>query len=643
MNIKGKFLLGLTGLLLVGNGVGLNAGDYSFSGYLPEVVKEPGAVVITIDTPAQQKKFYIHYKTEGTDIYQVRKMKTGKQGNHYHRLSTNHLYGNTVEYFIAKTDKPDPDTLLPVFTITGFAGNGSPEIYFLDAGPGAKGGSDGSKFKFPLDIETSLSTTTRVYDNRTSPGEPFDANGNIGLSRTISGKKSRFDFDTGFSYTHHVDEPDKKINLEDMKVKFKSGKHSFSAGDLAIRNSKFTASSLNRRGLRYKMEGKRFYLGSFFTNAQQKSGFSGFGVPAADAHIFGAEAGFRVGKSGKLHGMFMTGKDNLKSKTVVSADKGYREGSVYSIRGEFKLLKKKLDLKGEFAHSSFGEGAESGSIEKNDDNAWRAEAKFRRGILSCSADYSKIGRHFSSIGNLFLSNDRQGLNSKIDLEIKSFSANLGYKDQKTNVNDEVQPMKHTKDIRTDFTWIIDNRFTVGGSFSLNNLAYDKSSGEETGSEEMNTIQYEANLGYAAGPTGIMFNLGKTESLHFSSDIDASVNIRLKFGKVLSLSPRFSYQSNKDIIDGTTSRIYNAYINGKLTLVPDYFSLTITLSGGKNVYPDGDSTNFTANGNLYLALARLFKQKIKPTLSLKSKYQNRRSKNGSKKSYVIFYLQFDLSF
>jgi hypothetical protein len=110
-----------------------------------------------------------------------------------------------------------------------------------------------------------------------------------------------------------------------------------------------------------------------------------------------------------------------------------------------------------------------------------------------------------------------------------------------------------------------------------------------------------------------------------------------------VSPTFSYQANKDFIDQTTSKIYNAYINGTLTFIPEYFSMTFNLSGTKNVYSDGESTNVTARGNLKFRMAKLFKQKIKPTLSLKSKYQSRKSKSGSKKSYVTFYLQLDISF
>lgn len=627
----------------------LNAGKYSFSGLLPKVTKTPAAVVIKIDTPAPRKKMYIHYRTQGLEDFQVRMMKRDTRGNLYYRLPTGNLYGDSIEYFISHSDKPVPASLFPVFTVVDFSGRESPAIYFQGGGTGSKQGQAaskrGSKFKFPIDVSPALSASLRVHDTKEDPGEAFDANGNIGLSKIISGKKSEFEFESNISYTHLPDEDDNKFNLEDMKVRFESGKHSFSAGDLNINNSKFTAKSLNRRGLRYKMRGKRLTVGSFFINMQQKKGFKGFGPPPGDSHIFGAEAGFKLGKTGKLHGMFMTGLDNLNSETIVSADdeNAFRKGTVYSIRGEFKLMKKKLDVKGEFAHSTFGSGPDSDGVEKKSGNAWIAQAKFRKGIITANAKYKKIGRYFSSIGNLFMKNDREGLDSGMRLAIKSFSADLKYRDEKTNINDTVQPMKHSREIKTSFNWIIKNRFTIGGRFSLNNLDYDKSSGEETGSEGMETIQYGTTLGYAAGPNSIIFELGKTESKRFSSDIDGSLSIVLKFGKVLKLSPRFSYQSNKDFTDQTKSKVYNAYIKGTLTFIPKYFLMTFSLSGTSNVYDDGTSSTVTAKGNLKFLMAKLFKKKIKPTLALKCKYKKKKNKKGVKKDDTTFYLQFDISF
>ncbi|NIM80372.1 MAG: hypothetical protein GTN53_19095 [Candidatus Aminicenantes bacterium] len=653
MKMKQKSIVLLIVLFLFCSGWFLHSGSssYSFSGYLPKVDKQNDSLVIKIDTLREQNDFYIYYRTKGLKNYQVRKMKTGKEGNVYYQLSTANLYGDTLEYFIVENgsnvsysnSNSSSKTITPVFTVTRFTDKESPEIYFQDPGAGANGAaSSGSKFQFPVKIGASLSTTAQIHDDSDYPGEKFDATGNIRLYRNIVKEKYQFDFDTNFAYMHHPSETESKVNLSDMKVQLKTGSHSISAGDLFINSTEFTTSSLNRRGLHYEMEGKTLYLGSFFTNSQQKTGFEGFGIPPSDANIFGAAAGVNVGTILKIRGMFITGKDSLDSKTVVSSEEAYREGSIYSVWGELNLFNNHLQLKGEYAHSNFGQGEDSSTIEKESDDAWRAEADFNYGVVTAHMDYKKVGEKFSSIANLFLQNDREGINGNIGLMIKSFSLNLRYRDQKTNINSEVQPMLHSKNIGTDFSWLVANHLQLGGEFSLDNLDYDESTGLLTGSEDMDTIRYAATLGYIAGNNSITFKLGKTESKTFTSNIDGSVSLNLQLGKFLTLNPTLSYQSTENFTDSSTSKIYNAYVNGELTLIPEFFSLSISSSWTRNDNTYSETTTLSAGGNLNLYLSKLFKYKIQPTLSLRAKYEE--MDNGStSNSNVTLYLQADLSF
>ena len=618
----------------------LNAGTYSFSGYLPRVKKAGSDLVIKINTLKIEKDFYIYYRIAGLKNYQVRKMKIDKEGSVYYQLSTENLYGDTIEYFIVESNKSVSDSISPVFTITEFTDKESPEIYFLDAGQESGGGTP--KIGFPLKLGASLSTTSRIQDDAEFPGEKFDATGNIRLYRNISEEKYEFDFDTNVAYMHRPSETESKFNLSDMKVRFRAGEHTFAAGDLSINSTEFTTSFLTRRGLRYEMVGKTLYFSSFFTNAQEKTGFDGFGIPATDANIFAATAGVNIGTTLKVRGMFMTGKDNLDSKTVVSTEDVFREGNVYSFWGELNLLNNKLQLKGEFAHSSFGSGADSTTVEKESDTAWRAEADFSHGIVMAHVDYKKVGEKFSSIANLFLQNNREGLNSNIGLTIKSFSLNLRYQDQKTNIDSEVQPMLHNKNIGADFNWLVANHVQLGAEFSLDNLDYDKSSGLLTGSEDMDTIRYAGTLGYVSGSNSVTFKLGKTESKTFTSNIDGSVALNLRFGNFLSLNPTLSYQSTENFTDDSTSKIYNAYLNGELTFIPEYFSLSVNGSWTKNDNTFSDSTSISVSGNVNFFMSKLFKYKLQPTLSLRGKYEE--YKNGSTgTSNTAVYLQADISF
>lgn len=627
----------LIGLLWCG--LFLNAGAYTFSGYLPKVENTGTDLVIKINTLKIEKDFYIYYRTEGLKNYQVRKMKIDKEGNVYYQLSTANLYGKSLEYFIVENNKNMSQSISPVFTLTEVTDKESPEIYFMDAGQESGGGAP--KIGLPFKVGASLSSTGQIHDNAEFPGEKFDATGNIRLYRNISEEKYEFDFDTNVGYMHHPMDTESKFNLSDLKVRFKAGNHTFAVGDLSISNTEFTG-YLSRRGLRYEMESEMLYFSSFFTNAQEKTGFEGFGIPASNANIFGAAAGVNIGTTLKVRGMFMTGKDNLDSKTVVSTDDMFREGNVYTLWGELNLFNNQMQLKGEFARSSFGTGSDSESVEKESDTAWRGEFDFNRGIVSAHADYKKVGGKFGSIANLFLLEGEEGLNSNITMTINSVSLTIEYQDKKNNIDSEILPMKHTKFIGARFNWLIASHIQLGAKFSLDNLDYDKSTGFLTGSEDMDTLKYSGSLGYVSGNSSLIFELGKSESKTFTSILDGSVSLNLRFGTFFNLSSILSYQSTEDLTQDSTSKTYNANINGELTFIPEYFSLSFNSYWNKNENMFSDNTSLSLGGNVNFYMSKLFNYKLQPTLSLRGKYEE--FKNGdTSTSSTALYLQADISF
>lgn len=628
-----------------GSGGYILAGGYTISGYLPKVERTSGEVTIKIDTlhPRPEKEFYLYYRTDGLKKYQVRKMEMDKTGKVYYRLSIDNLYGKNVEYFIVEAGKDVSQSISPVFTVTEITQKESPEIYFQDS-TGADGTS-GSKSKMLLPVYFGLSaqTAAKIQDNNDPPGKSFDANGNIRVYRNIYKENYQLDFDTNFTYTHNPSDVEEKINLSDMKLQFKTGEHTVAAGDLNINSTDFTTSAFSRRGIHYMMEGKTLYVSSFFSNSQQKTGFDGFGIPPADANVFGAAAGFNLGDFLKVRGMYITGKDNLDSKTIVSSDDAYREGHVISGWGEISLFQSKLVLKGEYAHSNYGSAENKDSVEKNTGTAWRAEADFNYNFITAHVDYKKVENTFSSIANLFLQNDWEGLNGSVGFMIDTFSLNLRYIDKKNHIDSEIQPMLHTKNIGIDFSWLIANHFQIGGEYSLDNLDYDESTGRQTGSEDMNTKRYAASVGYIAGANGITFKLGKTESENFTSNLEGTVAVNLMFGNFLSLNPTFTYQSTENFTDNSESKIYNGFLNGEITFIPEWFSLTVNGSYTKNNNSaTDDSTTISAEGHLNLYLAKIFNQKVQPTFSLRGKYEEYKL-GDTKADNTTLYLHFDLSF
>ena len=263
-------------------------------------------------------------------------------------------------------------------------------------------------------------------------------------------------------------------------------------------------------------------------------------------------------------------------------------------------------------------------------------------MASCpSAPITRVGNHFNSIANLFLQNDREGLSTNLGLNIKRFSWNVSYIDKKNYLHNLVQDGPHEKRVGTTLSWGMGAHFRIGADVARDNLDYDSSTGVQTSSSDMRTINYSASLGYMAGSTAINVNVGKTESVNFTSNLNASL-ARLRFGKFLSLNPTLSYQENETLSDGSKSTIYNLYLNSEITFIPEYLTLTVSTSHINNESASSPSSTWSAGANLNLFAAKIFKDKIRPSLSLKSMFQGAKYGDTQSNSFV-FHLQADIAF
>ncbi|MEN8222706.1 MAG: hypothetical protein ABFR36_05560, partial [Acidobacteriota bacterium] len=194
-----KFIYVLVLILLLSFTV--QSKSFGFSNYLPVIEKGEKAITIKVSTLSRGDDFYIYYKTEGLENYQVRKMEINSKGEIYYRLSLENLYGKNLEYFIFEKDRGKENPLSPVFTITNFTKKESPEIYFLNTGSG--GATPKKKNPF-LKVSPSYSSTTKLHDNSDYPGEAFSNNGNIRLYRNIYDNEYQFDFESTFNYLDQI-------------------------------------------------------------------------------------------------------------------------------------------------------------------------------------------------------------------------------------------------------------------------------------------------------------------------------------------------------------------------------------------------------------------------------------------------------
>ena len=617
----------------------LQSKSFGFSNYLPVIEKSDREITIKVSTLSRGDDFYIYYRTEGLDHFQVRKMKINSKGEIYYRLPLENLYGKKIEYFIFEKDLGKEKPLSPVFTITNFTKRESPDIYFLDA---ESGGAAPKKREAFLKVSPSYSASVRLHDNSAYPGKSFSNSGNIRLYKNIYDNEYQFDFESNFSYLDQIGPDESHINLSSMIVRFKKGNHKFEAGDVSINHTDFTTSYLSRRGLNYEMTGNKVYVNLFSTNSQQKTGFEGFGIPVPDANLFGAATGFKSGQLFSVKTVFITGKDMLDSKTLYSNDDPYREGNLISIWGELKLLKSSLTLNAEYAQSNFGKGEDSSDISKEKDTAWKAGFNYYKGKISASGNYQKIGTNYHSIANLMMLNDREGYNTMIGLNLTKLTWNVTYRDEKNYLNSADYNTERTKEVKTDVNWTLGNHFSIGANFGRNNLNYDESTGLSNSGTAMNTTTYGTNLRYYSGSSSISLGIGKIDSENFTSNLNANLSMSFMIGKFLSLNPSASYTETENFSDDSTSKMVNATLSSELRFIPDIFTLTIFSSyyTSESVY--SDSKTFSADLGLNFFMAKLFKNKLNPTLSLKGNYKQDEN-SGIKTDSTSVYLKLDVSF
>ena len=98
--------------------------------YLPLVEKQSNHINISIKPLKARAIFFLHYRTEGMNNFQIRKMHVNSSGVVCHQIFTENLYGKNMEYFIVEKAENGTESISLTHTITNFTQNKSPEIYF---------------------------------------------------------------------------------------------------------------------------------------------------------------------------------------------------------------------------------------------------------------------------------------------------------------------------------------------------------------------------------------------------------------------------------------------------------------------------------------------------------------------------------
>ena len=351
----------------------------------PVIVHTPPAayqggekIRLTAVPPQETEAMTFFYRTPGVTEFQARPMAKSQPGEFAIEFDTAALAAPQFEYYL-EAEAKGVKTLLPAgaptktFPVAAAGGDAPPAVPQNLPSPQAE------ESRFPLHSNGSLQhsfssaaaapapvpeTTTDASASPTSslsgfaspapPPPPTSQNGNIQLafgSQPASGFGTMINANSSLTDTPLPGA--QRVDLTSMNIAVSLDGHVLRAGDLNVNESEFSA-----------FDNHKIYLHAFDVTTQQLMGFKGFGIPRSGSSLMGAAAGFTLFQDRfTLRAVALTGKDDpsLAANVAGSQILQSRQGNVLALTQETKLFGSALDLKAEFAHSSYDQDLADGA------------------------------------------------------------------------------------------------------------------------------------------------------------------------------------------------------------------------------------------------------------------------------------------
>jgi hypothetical protein len=613
--IAGLVLIGNLGIpsLLTAGQVGPPSGPPAAS---PVIVHTPPAsykagekIRFTAVPPQDTASMTFYYRTAGITDFQARPMAKPESGEFAFEFDTSVLAAAQFEYYI-EADAKGVKTALPAgapsrtFSVAASGGETAPAIPQDLPSPQA----EESKFPFHSNgslqhsfspgssatpassvpaTEPSSSPTSSLsgFTSSAPAAPPTSQSGNI---QVAFGSQSAAGFGTMINANSSLtDNPlpgASRIDLTSMNVSVSLDGHILRAGDLNVNESEFSAYGLGRRGVEYAFDNRKIYLHAFDVTTQQLMGFKGLGIPRSGSSLMGAAAGFTLFQEAfTLRAIALTGKDDpsLAANIAGSQILQSRQGNVLALTQETKLFGNALDLKAEFAHSSYDQDLSDGSGARPD-NAWSAGGTLSLGPLTLGTIYRSIGRDYNSIGLQFLANDRRGWDSNLLLSLGAVSLQGQFTLQRDNL--DADPERLTTKARGAML-----NFNLAASQAVGITLGYRLTGQttyqgalETNGQDMTTNEVSAGLNLTLSPS-IMLNLALTSSALRSpsnpsgdtTGLTLNIGGAIRAGEWLTFMPTLGLTRSETDLRGEVSTTLSAMVTGEIFLLPRVLSLLVT--------------------------------------------------------------------
>jgi hypothetical protein len=379
-----------------------------------------------------------------------------------------------------------------------------------------------------------------------------------------------------------------RVDLSNMNVAVFLGRHVLRAGDLNINESEFSAFGFGRRGFEYAFDNRKLYLHAFDVNTQQLLGFKGLGIPKSGSTLLGAAAGFSLFQEAfTMRAIALTGRDDPAQAAAVGGSQilQKREGNVLALTQETKLFGSALDLKAEFAHSSYDQNL-SDTAGRLSGSAWSAGGTLNLGPLTLGAIYRSIGRDYNSIGLQYLANDRRGWDSNLLLGLGAISIQGQFTLQSDNVAaDPERPTTTGRGGSLAVNWTLCPALSLMAGYRINDQK-TASGTVETPGQDTSANESTAGLNLTLS-SAISLNLAVTDSIlrsvsSPSGDVSGrTINLGGSFraGQWLTLMPTFGLTRSKTRLSGEVNTTFSAMVSGEIFFLPRVLSLL--LSGSFN--------------------------------------------------------------
>jgi hypothetical protein len=548
----------------------------------------------------------LYYRTPGLTDFQARPMVREAGASYVFELDTAILAAAQFEYYLQAETVTGPVRLpdgapARTYTVASSGGETPPAIPQDLPTPQAE------ESRFPLHANGSLqhsfspgaaaAPATSAVDPLADPEAalsgfsapppatpPPSQNGNIQIA---FGSQSP----TGFGLqvnanTSLTDNPlpgAGRVDLTSMNVSVSLNGHVLRAGDLNLNESEFSAYGLGRRGIEYAYDNRKLYFHAFDVTTQQLMSFKGFGVPKSGSSLMGAAAGFSLFQENfTLRAIALSGKDDpsLAANVVGSPFLQSREGLLLALTQETKLFAGAVDLKAEYARSSYDADLNDG-LGRQPDQAWSAGGTVRLGSLTLGTVYRSVGRNFNSIGLQYVANDRSGWDSSLFFSLGPINLQGQFVLQRDNIGDDpARPTTKSNGGLLNLSLNVSSALslTLGGRLSGQSTTFEGlAGGQDTATNEGSagvnlTISPAFMLNFAA-----TFSDLRSRSAPESDSTGLTLNVggSIRAGEWLTLMPTVGLTRYKTRLSGELNTTMSAMLTGEVFLFPRVLSLLMS--------------------------------------------------------------------